>query len=120
MALCLPLLSAGCSQEEGERCEVDKDCAEGLVCTLTTQTSTQNNRVCRPRGAVVPTPTVDAGSQVLDASAEVTTAVDAQSETRAEAAPAETTEVSPPAVDVRAETLDGAVDSRPSDTPSGG
>lgn len=31
--LCAGLLS-GCKQNEGERCQIDDDCATGLICTL--------------------------------------------------------------------------------------
>jgi hypothetical protein len=36
--LSLAALTAGCKQKEGERCQVQDDCEEGLVCALATQT----------------------------------------------------------------------------------
>jgi hypothetical protein len=36
IALCsavLSVLAAGCKQARGERCQVDADCAEGLICS---------------------------------------------------------------------------------------
>ncbi|MDQ3368438.1 MAG: hypothetical protein M3680_23680 [Myxococcota bacterium] len=32
------VLVAGCKQKEGERCQVEADCEEGLVCAQATQT----------------------------------------------------------------------------------
>lgn len=47
----------GCGQDEGERCQVDSDCASGLVCV---QGETGNGQ-CRKRGAAG---TTDAGPDV--------------------------------------------------------
>ena len=38
-------LLAGCSQGEGDRCEVDSDCSSGLICS---PTGSPHNGVCRP------------------------------------------------------------------------
>lgn len=34
---------AGCKQGEGERCQVDDDCASGLVCNRATQSCAKTN-----------------------------------------------------------------------------
>ena len=39
------VLCAGCSQGEGDRCEIDSDCSSGLVCS---PTGSPHNGVCRP------------------------------------------------------------------------
>ena len=56
----LPLLAAlalGCSQGEGDRCEVDTDCETGLMC----MGNNPNQKVCTSEGSVAR----DAGTGVL-------------------------------------------------------
>ena len=55
---------AGCSQGEGDRCEILSDCASGLTCAYT---GSPHNGVCRPisspggGGGTVPAVVADAG-----------------------------------------------------------
>lgn len=39
------LLAGGCGQTEGERCQIDSDCADGLVCTG--DGKSQGNGICK-------------------------------------------------------------------------
>lgn len=43
------VLCGGCSQGEGDRCEINSDCASGLVCAATT--GSVHNGVCRRPGS---------------------------------------------------------------------
>jgi len=46
LALCLAVglaLFASCKQKEGERCQIDDDCEEPLVCAQATQTCADND-----------------------------------------------------------------------------
>ena len=64
----------GCSQGEGGRCEIDSDCASGLICSVT---GSPHNGVCRPisspggGGGTVPAVVADAGddSSAMEADA---------------------------------------------------
>ncbi len=40
-ALLLALTLTGCKQSEGDRCQMDSDCAEGLICCTLTGASTE-------------------------------------------------------------------------------
>jgi hypothetical protein len=45
---------AGCKQGEGERCQIDSDCEEGLICST-------SNSTCVPKGVTTDAgPTIDA------------------------------------------------------------
>ncbi len=85
------LLASGCGQTEGERCQINSDCADGLTCQ---EGTSQGNGICKSNTAsptakdaavdeapaTVPVePSIDAGSvTALDTSvAPDTTAVDA-------------------------------------------
>ena len=72
-ALAAPLVFSGCKQQEDERCEIDTDCSEGLVCLtlsaggmpVTTPgllpMSAPTHKTCRPRGSAVPSAQAEAG-----------------------------------------------------------
>ena len=36
-------LAAACKQQEGDRCQIDRDCADGLVCNQATQACASAN-----------------------------------------------------------------------------
>jgi hypothetical protein len=75
------MLFGGCSQGEGDRCQIDSDCASGLICAVSSI-----NGVCRPKGSTgtggttgqtSSTSLVDAGTKAdaaRDAPVEVATA----------------------------------------------
>ena len=50
---------ASCKQSEGERCQVDADCEDGLVCAQATQTCADND-TSAGIDALVPTDAPDA------------------------------------------------------------
>ena len=56
------VLGAGCSQGEGDRCEIDSDCASGLVCA---DTGSRHNGICRRPGSGGSTGQDAAGSGVV-------------------------------------------------------
>jgi hypothetical protein len=80
-AAALGLTLTGCAQDEGERCEVDSDCAAGLVCN---GSLTNGNGVCA-RARTNTGPTLDGGASdgsvtpVTDGAADVSVASDAVS-----------------------------------------
>jgi hypothetical protein len=43
------LLASGCGQTEGERCQINSDCADGLTCQG--EGLSQGNGVCKPANA---------------------------------------------------------------------
>jgi len=49
----------GCSQGEGGRCEIDSDCASGLICSVT---GSPHNGVCKAKTNPGPVSTADAAS----------------------------------------------------------
>lgn len=53
-------LAPGCKQAEGDRCQLDSDCEDGLVCCIDQQQANLGG-VCQPQGKCGPTP-ADAGS----------------------------------------------------------
>ena len=65
LRFCLPgltlllLLAGGCGQNEGGRCQIDSDCASGLICSK----GSTGNGVCRAPGGS----TVDDASSATDA-----------------------------------------------------
>ncbi len=69
--LALGSFAAGCSQGEGGRCQIDSDCASGLVCKNEggSNSATFGNGVCVPYGSLIGT-----GN---DASTDSTSTVDA-------------------------------------------
>lgn len=57
LALVAPLcLAAGCKQGAGERCQVQSDCDDGLLCILPAGATPQAGGTCQPPGT---TPVVD-------------------------------------------------------------
>ncbi|HEY0711019.1 MAG TPA: hypothetical protein VGG33_29720 [Polyangia bacterium] len=111
---------AACDQEEGERCEIDSDCASGLRCELTA-----GNGICRPINSSNTNPDgaapdamtsrpdtavdmreaggevrIDSAADVPDAAADVPVQVDTPADTGVD--------VSAP--DVSSDTSDGRVD----------
>jgi hypothetical protein len=52
------LLLGGCKQMEGERCQIDDDCADGLYCELSGNTRAVGG-YCKSTTATPPPPTVD-------------------------------------------------------------
>lgn len=51
VALTAPLcLAAGCKQGVGERCQVQSDCASGLLCVLPAGATPQSGGTCQPPG----------------------------------------------------------------------
>jgi hypothetical protein len=62
-ALTAPLFfAAGCKQGEGERCQVQSDCADGLLCILPTGGSAQSGGQCQnPNNQVSPDMAVTPG-----------------------------------------------------------
>jgi hypothetical protein len=107
-AAVLGLTLSGCAQNEGERCEVDSDCAAGLVCDLR---GGLNTGVCQVSGsgpidaAVTPRDgsVSDAPAPAADAGADVSVVLDMSV---ASDAPADVTADSRP--DVTAPPADGA------------
>jgi hypothetical protein len=51
-ALLSSLLLVGCRQGEGDRCQVQADCEDGLICQLPVQGSPQSGGVCNRPGSV--------------------------------------------------------------------
>jgi len=47
------LLLSGCKQGVGERCQVQSDCADGLLCVLPAGGTPQSGGSCQMSGAVV-------------------------------------------------------------------
>lgn len=43
-------LAAGCKQGAGERCQVQSDCDDGLLCILPAGGSAQSGGTCQPAG----------------------------------------------------------------------
>jgi len=71
------ILASGCGASEGSRCQIDSDCASGLVCSE----GSTGNGVCRTSHATGTAP-ADAGSRPdanLSTGPEVEPAVDAES-----------------------------------------
>jgi hypothetical protein len=56
------LLASGCKQGEGDRCQLDSDCEDGLVCCVDAKDPTGRNQggICKPAGKCEETP-ADAG-----------------------------------------------------------
>jgi hypothetical protein len=54
-------LGVGCSQGEGERCEIDSDCSEG-VCEIRNNTGTCRTNPSTPTPDAAVTPTIDTGA----------------------------------------------------------
>jgi hypothetical protein len=49
IALAAPLvLAAGCQQGQGERCQVQSDCGDGLICVLPAGGTPQAGGTCQP------------------------------------------------------------------------
>jgi hypothetical protein len=90
-----PVLLLGCSQGEGDRCEINSDCASGLFCS---PTGSPHNGVCKPsvtggspsQDAAAPVATPDAASDVpniaADASADAPVTVGGDASPDADAA----------------------------------
>jgi hypothetical protein len=45
--------ASGCKQNEGERCQVQSDCADGLLCILPAGGSQQTGGTCQKSGAAL-------------------------------------------------------------------
>jgi hypothetical protein len=107
-AAALGLTLSACAQDQGERCEVDSDCAAGLVCDLR---GGLNTGVCQVSGsgpvdaAVTPGDGAvsDAPTPAADAGADVSVALDTP--VASDAAPDVTADSRP---DVTAPPADGA------------
>lgn len=58
--------SAGCKQGRGERCQVDADCADGLICSQSEPKTCGGDNMVQedavPPPDVIPPPAVDAAS----------------------------------------------------------
>lgn len=50
IALAAVLGAAGCKQGVGERCQVDSDCEDNLICVLPAGGTAQAGGTCQPRG----------------------------------------------------------------------
>ena len=50
-ALLFVFVTASCKQNEGERCQLDEDCGEGLYCELAGNTRAQG-RFCKAPGVL--------------------------------------------------------------------
>src|SRR5262245_7526885 len=63
VAIASPLAFAACKQGAGDRCQVQSDCADGLLCVLPPAGTPQTGGTCTPPGAfdaaIDLTPTVD-------------------------------------------------------------
>ena len=81
------VLCGGCSQGEGDRCEIPSDCASGLVCRYSTDSP--HNGICSPtsspgsggstgQDAAGPVSTPDAASDDGAGAADATSSVDSQ------------------------------------------
>jgi len=68
------LLASGCGQTEGERCQINSDCADGLTCQG--EGISQGNGVCKPANAVTSS-TKDAAADATEPSTPVEPQVDA-------------------------------------------
>ncbi len=60
--VCALLAVPACKQDEGERCEVNEDCGDGLECQYRTRPEPGEGGICRVPGGT--TPVVDAGPDV--------------------------------------------------------
>jgi len=77
-ALAVVLALTACRQGEGERCQVDSDCEEGLVCTGRTRTC--EHSAASPRDA-------SPDAEPIDAMGPVDAAVDAAPDAMIDAGP---------------------------------
>ncbi len=73
VALLAPLsFAAGCAQGVGERCQVQSDCQDGLVCVLQAGATPQSGGICEEPTTVgadmAMTPTPDLAGVILDMS----------------------------------------------------
>jgi hypothetical protein len=48
LPLALPFALAGCLQGAGDRCQVQSDCADGLICVLPPGGTPQSGGTCQP------------------------------------------------------------------------
>jgi hypothetical protein len=53
LALGLGALAAGCKQGVGDRCQVDSDCQDNLVCVIPSGQSLAQGGSCQPTGSAV-------------------------------------------------------------------
>jgi len=70
IACLVGLFAPACTQDEDEACQVDKDCADGLVCSIT---DTALRGTCVPPGEDMPVDETDAeiGDDTVDANVSV-------------------------------------------------
>ena len=61
-ALVSPLALAGCKQGVGDRCQVQTDCDDGLLCILAAGGTPQTGGTCQPPGGLDGAVTVDMAS----------------------------------------------------------
>jgi hypothetical protein len=47
LAPLLLVLLGGCKQDEGERCQIDRDCTEGLICCTLGRDAAVSEGICR-------------------------------------------------------------------------
>jgi hypothetical protein len=70
------LFASGCAQSEGERCQINSDCADGLTCQG--EGFSQGNGVCKPASSAV-TGTKDAADDEAPDTVPVEPSIDAGS-----------------------------------------
>jgi hypothetical protein len=76
------LAVSGCGASEGSRCQINSDCASGLVCSE----GTTGNGICKPSNGVAPTDAAAKLDANLSTGPEVEPAVDVQSAVEVETA----------------------------------
>src|SRR5688500_3332495 len=110
-ALGVATLSAGCAQKEGERCEVNSDCEDGLQCTGGTGT----DKTCTdPDKRMNMPPPMDAGAEMARPDA---AAAEVSGEAPGVAAGPESAPASP---DTQPDRMDAAPDAGAVDSPGAG
>jgi hypothetical protein len=62
VAITITLLLVGCKQAEGDRCQLDSDCDDGLICCYFT-TKTVKEGICLPQSKCDLTPESDGGQE---------------------------------------------------------
>ena len=63
-----PLLLGGCKQGVGERCQVQSDCDDGLLCILPAGGTPQSGGSCQPTNTIfdMASPAIDQATQSTD------------------------------------------------------
>ncbi len=106
------LLAGGCGQSEGERCQIDSDCADGLICGG--EGKSQGNGVCKS-GSSDTSGGRDAAADVSAAQPDVFVEPDPDADSAADAsstpAPDAGAALDTTAVDVTPAIDTGAIDS---------